>query len=135
MSCSVTHRSSWVASAFLLACVGLALGACGDKDRPATGGGGAKTTGAATKTVEIRDSKYVPETVTIKVGETVKWVNRDGIPHTATRTGEAPFDTGNLRKDQESAPITFSKESDAKGWEYRCTVKGHDMTGYVVVTK
>lgn len=128
------ERSRWILGAL----GALALAACGDKDAGyggSGGGGGGTSTGAATRTVEIIDSKYVPETVTVKVGETVKWVNRDGLVHTATRSSDPTFDTGNLRKNQESAPITFTKESDATGWEYRCTVKGHEMTGHVVVTK
>jgi plastocyanin len=135
MTRTVSQRLLTITSVFMALCMSFALVACGDKDQPATGGGGAKKTPAATKTVTIRDSKYEPETVTIKVGETVKWINYDGLTHTATRTGDPSFDTGNLGKNQESAPIPFTKESDATGWEYRCTVKGHDMTGHVVVTK
>jgi plastocyanin len=132
----MTRTVSQIASVLMAVCVSFALVACGDKDQPAKGGGGgAKKTPAATKTVTIRDQKYEPETVTIKVGETVKWVNYDGMTHTATRTADPSFDTGTLGKNQESAPIPFTKESDATGWEYRCTVKGHDMTGHVVVTK
>lgn len=128
-------------TSFLLAAAACAVlfVACGDKDAgygsSGGGGGGGTSTGPATRTVEIIDSKYVPETVTVKVGETVKWVNRDGLVHTATRSSDPAFDTGNLRKNQESAPITFTKESDGTGWEYRCTVKGHEMTGHVVVTR
>jgi plastocyanin len=129
------QRSPWILGG--LAAFALALAGCGSKDEPAAGGGGGggKKTGPATRTVEIVDSKYVPETVTVKVGETVKWINRDGLKHTATRSSDPTFDTGNLGKNDESAPITFTKDSDATGWEYRCTVKGHDMTGHVVVTK
>ena len=131
-----TQGSRWIFGG--LAALALTLAGCGDKDGYGSsggGGGGGTSTGAAPRTVAILDSKYVPETVTVKVGETVMWINRDGLTHTATRESDPKFDTGNLRKDGKSAPITFTKVSDATGWEYRCTVKGHDMTGHVVVTK
>lgn len=37
-----------------------------------------------THVVEIRDFKYVPETVQVRVGDTVVWKNLDAVPHTAT---------------------------------------------------
>lgn len=125
-------------SALFALFLAVGLAACGDDNSTASGGASAaKRTGPATQTVEIRGSAYVPEIVTVKVGQTVKWVNRDNMKHSATRDAADPkFDTALLVKDQESAPITFTKESDAAGWQYRCTVKGHEeMKGFVVVTK
>jgi plastocyanin len=51
--------------------------------------------------VVISDYKFVPETLTVPVGTTVRWVNHDNAPHTAThRTfGDEPFDTGDLGRD------------------------------------
>jgi plastocyanin len=125
------------AVAVLALCLGFA--ACSDDKSTGSGGatGGKKPGNVATKTVEIRGSLYVPETVTIKVGESVKWVNRDNMKHTATRdAGDPKFDTGTLTKDQESGPVTFNVPSDGTGWQYRCTTKGHeDMKGFVVVAK
>ena len=90
---------------------------------------------AAVKVVEIRNMQFVPATLTIKAGDSVKWVNRDRAPHTATRdSGDPRFDTGNLSKDQESKAVTFSAESGAEGFDYVCTI--HDgMRGKVIVTK
>jgi plastocyanin len=109
----------WAACAL----VGLGLAGCGAKGE--------------TKVVTIKDYKYDPETITIKVGDSVKWVNRDEMKHSATRDAAEPkFDTGVLDSDQESAAITFDKESDATGWQYRCTVPKHEsMKGFVVVKK
>ena len=42
------------------------------------------------------DFKFKPETVTVKAGTKVTWVNNDAAPHTATATGA--FDTDTLRK-------------------------------------
>jgi plastocyanin len=38
----------------------------------------------ATHTVTIEGMKFVPETLTVKRGDTVVWVNNDLVPHTAT---------------------------------------------------
>jgi plastocyanin len=48
--------------------------------------------------VVISDYKFVPQTLTVPIGTTVRWVNHDNAPHTAThRTfGDEAFDTGDL---------------------------------------
>ena len=38
----------------------------------------------ATHTIVIEGMRFEPETMTVKVGDTVVWVNRDLFPHTAT---------------------------------------------------
>src|SRR5258708_31044922 len=38
-------------------------------------------------TVVIEGVKYEPETLTVKRGETVVWVNKDPFPHTVTAKG------------------------------------------------
>lgn len=40
--------------------------------------------GRQTHVVEIRNLKFVPADIVVKVGDTIKWVNRDIVPHTAT---------------------------------------------------
>ena len=42
---------------------------------------------SAKHTVMIEGTKYEPETVTVKRGETVMWVNKDPFPHTVTAKG------------------------------------------------
>ena len=46
--------------------------------------------------IDITDFKFKPETVTVKTGTKVTWVNNDTAPHTAT--ARDAFDTGTLRK-------------------------------------
>jgi len=48
--------------------------------------------------VVITDYKFVPPVLTVSVGTTVTWINRDVAPHTATHRsfGDEPFDTGTL---------------------------------------
>lgn len=90
---------------------------------------------AAVKVVEIRNMAFVPATLTVKVGESVRWVNRDRMPHSATRdAGEPRFDTGSLSHAEESQPVTFSTESGTAGFAYVCSFHG-SMRGTVIVTK
>ena len=39
---------------------------------------------AKTHTVTIDGTRFDPETITVKAGDTVVWVNKDPFPHTAT---------------------------------------------------
>jgi plastocyanin len=82
---------------------------------------------AATRGVDIRDFAFSPRTVEIRVGDTVRWTNRDSVAHTATaRNGS--FDTG-LLADGESGSVRFTT---AGTYRYVCTPHP-DMTGTVVV--
>jgi plastocyanin len=47
---------------------------------------------AATATVSVRDFSFQPQTITIRVGDTVTWTNNDTATHTATSLGR--WDTG-----------------------------------------
>jgi len=58
--------------------------------------------------VEIKGFEFSPKTLSLKKGDTVKFINLDIVPHTATAYNES-FDTGELKKD-EFAVITV--ESD-----------------------
>jgi plastocyanin len=50
-----------------------------------------------THTVEIRGMEFHPAAITVSVGDTIVWVNRDIVPHTST-TGD--WDTGLLTQGQ-----------------------------------
>jgi len=49
-------------------------------------------------TIDIADFTFKPETVTVKAGTKVTWINNDSAPHTATDTAGGAFDTGTLRE-------------------------------------
>lgn len=77
--------------------------------------------------VDIRDFAFSPRTVEVRVGDSVRWTNRDSVAHTATaRNGS--FDTG-LLGDGESGSVQFTS---AGTYRYVCTPHP-DMTGTVVV--
>jgi plastocyanin len=82
---------------------------------------------AADRDVAIRDFAFAPQTVEVRVGDSVTWTNRDSVAHTATaRNGS--FDTG-LLEEGESGTIRFNS---AGTYRYVCTPHP-DMTGTVVV--
>ena len=51
------------------------------------GAGASAADKPAARTVVIEGVKYEPETLTVKRGETVVWVNKDPFPHTVTAKG------------------------------------------------
>jgi len=54
--------------------------------------------------VEIRGMAFVPEVLRVARGDTVIWVNRDIVPHTATA---APaWDTGTLRQEERGVIVS-----------------------------
>jgi plastocyanin len=50
---------------------------------------------AAAHTIVMEGVAFKPETLTIKKGDSVVWVNRDVFPHTAT-AGDRTFDSGEV---------------------------------------
>jgi plastocyanin len=69
----------------------------------------------ATHTVVIEDLKYTPETLEVKRGDVVVWVNKDPFPHTATAKGV--FDSQSIATGQ-SWKFTASKAGE---YRYLCT--------------
>lgn len=80
---------------------------------------------AGENTVLIEDYKYNPAEITIKTGETITWINKDSVRHTATGDN---FDTGLFGKD-ESAQVTFD---EAGTFDYICTPHPY-MKGKVII--
>jgi plastocyanin len=50
-------------------------------------------------TVEIRGFAYLPATLQVAVGDSVVWINRDVVPHTATQDGRH-WDSGSIKAEQ-----------------------------------
>jgi plastocyanin len=76
--------------------------------------------------------------VTIHAGDSIVWINRDRMPHTATSTDASAmeFDTGFIQPGARSEPIEFLQESPKNGFPYECDV--HDapaliMRGAIIV--
>lgn len=46
--------------------------------------------------VSIRAFRYLPETLTVAVGDTVNWANEDLVPHTVTAKSSQGFDSRDM---------------------------------------
>jgi plastocyanin len=79
----------------LLAAVALAAAGCGSSNTssssssqaaPATStaSGGTASGGGKTVTIDMKNIQFSPSSATVKVGQTVKWVNQDSAPHNVT---------------------------------------------------
>ncbi len=77
--------------------------------------------------VKIDNFSFGPQTVTVPVGATVTWTNRDDIPHTVVST-DGVFKS-KVRDTDEKFSYTFTK---AGTYSYFCSVHPK-MTGTVVV--
>ena len=82
---------------------------------------------AAPGEIHIDNFAFTPAEITVAPGTTVKWLNRDDIPHTVAEKGlsfkSKPMDT------DESFTHTFDKAGE---FEYFCSLHPH-MTGKVIV--
>lgn len=47
-------------------------------------------------TVEIKDMKFVPDTVTVNKGDTVMWINQDMVAHDVTEENSGIWRSGRL---------------------------------------
>ena len=79
--------------------------------------------------VKIVGFAFVPQTVTIAVGDTVTWTNGDSVTHTAT-ADDASFDTGSIAGGSRSAGVTFNTIGT---FAYHCRIHA-SMTATVVVS-
>ena len=82
---------------------------------------------AANAEVKIDNFSFGPQTLTVSVGTTVVWTNRDDIPHTVVST-DGVFKS-KVRDTDEKFSYTFTK---AGTYPYFCSVHPK-MTGKVVV--
>jgi plastocyanin len=82
---------------------------------------------AATTGIDIAGFAFAPQTVTVKVGDTVTWSNADARSHTST-ADDGTWDTGTIGGNT-SASITVTK---AGTFAYHCKIHP-DMTGTLVV--
>ena len=80
--------------------------------------------------IEIKDFAFNPQTITVKSGEKVTWINRDDEPHTIVSVGKQFKKSTALDTDQE-----FTITVGAPGtYDYFCSVHPK-MTGTIMVEK
>jgi plastocyanin len=95
--------------AIVICALGLMLGgasvAAGDRSKPTT------------HTVTIEGMKFEPEALSVTTGDTVVWVNRDLVAHTATSSDTGIFDSKLIAPDK-SWKLTVRKKGE---FAYICT--------------
>ncbi|MEK7265287.1 MAG: cupredoxin family copper-binding protein [Pseudomonadota bacterium] len=87
----------------------------------------APTPGAAeTHVVEISNMAFSPSELHVAVGDTVTWINRDLVPHTAT-ADDGAFDSGSLKTGDSWSYVV----KDAGETAYSCSFHPA-MTGHII---
>jgi plastocyanin len=119
---TMTKKTLWLASLPAPVLIAMLLLFPGSRkltagDRPAS----------ANTEVKIDNFVFGPQTITVPVGATVTWTNRDDIPHTSVST-EGVFKSKVLDTDEKFS-YTFTK---AGTYSYYCTIHPK-MTGQVIV--
>lgn len=66
--------------------------------------------------VEIREFRFEPADLVVSVGDTVRWINRDPVPHTAT-AGDSTWNSGRV--------------AAGEAWQTAVTVEG--TVGYFCI--
>jgi len=86
------------------------------------------TSGDQKNTIEIKDFMFSPQTLTVKAGDKIIWINHDDEPHTVVSVGKKFQKSSALDTDQ-----VFTITAGAPGtYEYFCSVHPK-MTGTIVV--
>jgi plastocyanin len=109
----------------------LALAGCGSSASPTTGQGAAPSTtaggtsGTGGTTVTEQNFAFDPQTLTVKVGDTVTFTNADSAPHNVKIDGQE------LGSQNQGESKTW-KATKAGSFPYICTVHP-SMTGQITV--
>ena len=84
---------------------------------------------ASSLEVKIDNFSFGPASLTVSVGTTVTWTNRDDIPHTVVSTDDAKTFKSKVLDTDEKFSFTFNK---AGTYPYFCSIHPK-MTGKVIV--
>jgi plastocyanin len=84
---------------------------------------------AAAAEVKIDNFSFGPATITVPMGTSVTWTNRDDIPHTVVSTDDPKAFKSKVLDTDEKFSFTFSK---AGTYPYFCSIHPK-MTGKVIV--
>ena len=90
----------------------------------------ASSSGAGQNKIEIKDFAFNPQTITVKSGEKITWINRDEEPHTIVSVEKQFKKSTALDTDQEFTVVAGSPGT----YSYFCSVHPK-MTGTIVVQK
>ena len=62
--------------------------------------------------VEITGMAFHPDSLEVRQGDTIVWINRDIVSHTATASRKAAWTTGTLAQDQSGLYVARDKGED-----------------------
>jgi plastocyanin len=101
----------------------LAAAGCGGSEKKS------ETGDANEVKVSMKNIKYVPKNVQVRVGQKITWVNEDPVSHTVTAKQGADFDSGTV-----NSGGTFSFTPEKAGTiAYVCIIHP-DQTGTITVS-
>lgn len=107
-------------------------------------GAGAAIRGGASDTVVVdmdNRLRFLPETVRVRAGQTVRWVNGSALMHTVTADPAAAADPANVELPAGAAPFDSGEMSPGDTFAYTFTVPGtyryvclpHELAGMIGV--
>lgn len=73
-------------------------------------------------TIEISNFEFSPSTLRVRVGDRIKWVNLDIVPHTAT-ANDFSWDTGELKPNESAETLIQAKQSEQYFCRFHPTMK------------
>ena len=121
---TLTPKNKTVALLCAISCLNLSAFALAGETKDTN------STSSKQNTIEIKDFAFNPQTITVKSGEKVTWINRDEEPHTVVSVEKQFKKSTALDTDQE-----FTITAGAPGtYTYFCSVHPK-MTGTIVVEK
>jgi plastocyanin len=118
----MTRKNVWIAGVVMPVVIAMLLLVVGSPSVQAN-----EQPSAPNAEVKIDNFVFGPQTITVSIGTTVTWTNKDDIPHTSVST-DGVFKSKVLDTDEKFS-YTFTK---AGTYAYYCTIHPK-MTGKVVV--
>ncbi|HSY98695.1 MAG TPA: cupredoxin family copper-binding protein [Terriglobales bacterium] len=115
-------RRAWIAGLTTAVIVALGLLLAGSPKV------GANTQQPATTEVKIDNFSFTPAVLTVPVGTTVTWTNRDDIPHTVVSADDPKMFKSKAMDTDEKFSYTFAKPGR---YSYFCSVHPK-MTGTII---
>jgi len=82
-------------------------------------------------TIIIKDMAFSPDTITVKAGSIVRWVNKDSVTHSVVFSKESKINPSGVMRNGEGFSVRFY---DAGTFPYYCGLHP-EMTGTVIVTQ
>ncbi len=108
----MSKKQGWVRGAVLILCGALLLAGGRRVASQAT------SNSASATEVKIDNFTFAPVTLTVAAGTTVRWVNRDDLPHTVVSEDKSTFKSKALDTD-DSFSYTFTKPGT---YTYFCSI-------------